>query len=94
MGGDSMLKIATQDNPPGGVTLSLAGAIRHDSLSQIERELDGLLRRKKQVVIDLSEVTLIDRSSLHFLAAQGLRNIRLVNCPEYIQPWMGKGLLK
>jgi ABC-type transporter Mla MlaB component len=89
-----MLKIATQDNPPGGATLSLAGAMRYDSLGQIERELEGLLRREKEVVIDLSEVTLIDRSSLCFLAAQGNRNIRLVNCPEYIQPWMVKGLLK
>ena len=89
-----MLKIATQVNSPGGATLSLAGAIRYDSLGQLERELEGLLRRSKEVVIDLSEVTLIDRSSLHFLVAQGRRNIRLVNCPAYIQPWMGKGILE
>jgi len=40
----------------------------------------------KEVAVDLSEVTLVDRSCLQFLAAR--QDIKLINCPEYIQPWI------
>jgi hypothetical protein len=39
-------------------------------------------------VIDLSEVTLLDKPSLQFLAAQTREDVTLTNCPEYIQPWI------
>ena len=43
-----------------------------------------------RVTLDLGEVTLLDRYSLIFLAAQARENVALLNCPEYIQPWLVK----
>ena len=45
---------------------------------------------QKQIVIDLSEVTLVDKPSLQFLAAQVREDIKLMNCPEYIEPWIDR----
>ena len=44
----------------------------------------------KRVVIDLGEVTLVDRPSLQFLAEQAREDIKLINCPEYIEPWISR----
>ena len=48
---------------------------------------------QKQIVIDLGEVTLVDRPSLQFLAAQAREDITLINCPEYIEPWITREAL-
>ncbi len=82
----SMLTIGKQFDEPGGVTLSLAGKFCGSSLGELRRAIDGARRKHKEVVIDLSEVTLVDRHCLEFLAAR--QDIKLVNCPEYIQPWI------
>ena len=39
---------------------------------------------------DMSEVMLVDRPSLQFLAAQAREDIKLINCPEYIEPWISR----
>jgi hypothetical protein len=49
---------------------------------------------RKRVTIDLGEVTLLDRYSLAFLAAQAREEILLLNCPRYIEPWLTKETAK
>jgi ABC-type transporter Mla MlaB component len=83
-----MLKIATRIDPAGPVTLALAGSVSEDSLGELERTLDAARQNHQQVQIDLSEVTLLDPHALHFLITQRNRNVELVNCPEYIEPWL------
>jgi len=72
----------------GAVVLSLAGKFNGGSLGELRRAIDNAMRIHREIVIDLSEVTLVDRSCVQFLAAR--QDIKLVNCPEYIQPWIGK----
>jgi hypothetical protein len=38
----------------------------------------------------MSEVTLVDRPSLQFLAAQSRDHVTLINCPAYIEPWIAR----
>ncbi|MGH9664864.1 MAG: hypothetical protein ACRD9L_10615 [Bryobacteraceae bacterium] len=83
-----MLKIATRLDPAGPVTLLLAGYLSEDSLAELETALDKVRRTHKQISIDLSELTLVDRHSLQFLVAQKRQDIELINCPEYIEPWI------
>ena len=83
-----MLKIATRLNPEGPATLEIVGCLREDSLAELERTLEKVRRTHKQILIDLSELTLVDHHSLQFLIAQKRRDIELVNCPEYIEPWI------
>jgi anti-anti-sigma regulatory factor len=72
----------------GSVTLALSGKCNGTSLGELRRAIERARRTHKRVAIDLSEVTLLDRPSLQFLAAQTREDVTLTNCPEYIQPWI------
>ena len=83
-----MLKIATCQDTAGAVTLSLSGNVNEDSLSELAQAVETARGQHEHVRIDLSEVTLVDRHSLKFLVAQRERDVDLVNCPAYIEPWI------
>jgi len=83
-----MLTIGKRFEEAGAVTLSLAGKFSGGCIGELRRAIDAARRKHQQVVIDLGEVTLIDRPCLQFLADQIRRDIKLVNCPEYIEPWI------
>lgn len=85
-----MVKIATQIDPSGPVTLALAGKCNGGSIGELRRAIDKARRFQRQIVIDLGEVTLVDRPSLQFLAAQTREDIKIINCPEYIEPWISR----
>jgi hypothetical protein len=52
------------------------------------RELLG--REKAGVVIDLKEVTLVDRDAVTFLALSETSGIELGNCPAYVREWVDR----
>jgi hypothetical protein len=83
----TMVRIAQMD-PMGPVTLTLAGKCCGGCLGELRRAIDKARRMRKEIVIDMGEVTLVDRPSLQFLAAQSREDIKLINCPEYIEPWI------
>lgn len=85
-----MLKFAKQIDPAGPVTLALEGKCSGGSLGELRRAIDKARRMQKPIIIDMSEVTLVDRPSLQFLAAQVRDDVKLVNCPEYIEPWISR----
>ena len=70
--------------------MTLAGKVCAASLGALRRRIDRARRTRGAVVIDLSEVTLIDKPSLEFLATQSGAGVALVNCPVYIEPWLRK----
>lgn len=81
---------ATISNPSSAAILTLAGKVCSASLGALRRRVDRARRMRCGVVIDLAEVTLIDRPSLEFLAALNVSGVQLVNCPAYIEPWLKK----
>jgi hypothetical protein len=81
-----MLKISRSDEN-GNVALVLSGRIEK---AHIE-ELEGLLHAegdRRHVALDLTEVRLVDRETVKFLAACEARGIELKNCPIYIREWI------
>ena len=80
--------IARRSDTDGAVTLSLAGKFGGGCLGELRRAIAVARKTCSEVVIDLGEVTLVDRPCLQFLAA--CRDLRLINCPEYIQPWIDR----
>jgi len=80
----------TLANPSSAVTVTLAGKVCSASLGALRRRIDRARRQRGSVVIDLSEVTLIDRPALEFLATMNGAGVELVNCPAYIEPWLRK----
>jgi anti-anti-sigma regulatory factor len=40
------------------------------------------------IVLDLKDVTLVDRAAVQFLARVEMAGTELVNCPEYVRSWV------
>ncbi len=69
------------------MVLRVSGRIRAENVDTL-RELLG--REKAGVVIDLKEVTLVDRDAVTFLAFSETGGIELRNCPAYIREWVDR----
>ena len=80
-----MLKI--QRNANGDVVLTLSGRLTADNVS----ELGGLLAAEipgRLVVLDLTDVVLVDRAAVRFLGACERDGNVLRHCPLYIREWI------
>ena len=80
-----MLRIERSAN---GVThLSVSGEVNlanmADLASMIEAEPSG-----RRIVLDLRDLTLVDRDAIQYLADCESGGIRLKNCPGYVREWI------
>jgi hypothetical protein len=66
------------------ITLGVAGHVNLDALPEIER----LIESRKHVVLDLSEVTLLDHAAATFFGEKLSNGVEVVNCPPYITDWI------
>ena len=82
-----VMRVRSTDGP-AAVKLSPLGKVAGSSLGELRRQIKKARRHHKEVAIDLSEVTLVDPGGVAFLVEQSAENIRLINCPEYLEPWM------
>jgi hypothetical protein len=65
----------------------LSGHIRSEYVNKI----DELISREScQVALDLSELTLVDRGVVSYLALCKLRGIQLRNSPWFLTEWISK----
>jgi hypothetical protein len=71
---------------PDTVTFTLSGEIGSEQVAGLREflanEPDG------PVVLDLRDITLVDRAAVRFLASVEPGEIRIVNCPEYVRSWI------
>jgi anti-anti-sigma regulatory factor len=42
----------------------------------------------ERIVLDLREVTIVDRAAVRFLARVEAGGVRIVNCPGYVRSWI------
>lgn len=80
-----MLKI-TRVTDTGTTTLIVSGRIQAEQLPDLRRSAEG--ERASNVVLDLSEVTLVDGDVVRFLSQCEMQGIRLAQCPAYVREWM------
>src|SRR5258708_31568888 len=85
---EAAMRIAVEAESPATVKLSLLGKINGVALGELRREIERARKNNKDIAIDLSEVTLVDRHSLAFLVEQTQDDVRLVNCPVYLESWV------
>jgi hypothetical protein len=85
-----MFTIAGRFEAPEAVRLALAGKMSANALRELRREIEDAIRRRKPIVLDLSEVTLVDRPSIDFLTSQPDGFVRFENCPPYLQRWISR----
>jgi hypothetical protein len=65
--------------------LRVCGHIQAEHLSTIE---ELVASENSRVVLDLGEVTLVDRDAVRYLAGCELRGIALRNCPLFVREWL------
>lgn len=80
-----MLKIERASN--GRVVLTLSGRIEIEDLSELQRLLD-LESSDQQIVLNLRDVTLVDRDAVKFLVGCRAKGIQIENCPSYVNKWI------
>lgn len=82
-------KITTEPSEQS-VTILLNGKFSEDSLAALEESITAARGVHQQVVMDLSEVTLVDRKAVQYLVDQTSHNVRIVNCPVYLRRWIAQ----
>jgi anti-anti-sigma regulatory factor len=70
-----------------GVIFAMSGRIQVEDVAELQRLL-SLEAGNQLVVLDLSDVTLVDRDALKFLASCEADSIKLKNCPPYVRKWI------
>ena len=82
-----MLRIEKEAN--GQIVLSISGQLNWDNLTELKALIasDGTGRR---VVLDLRELTLVDKDAVRFLWQCESNGIELKNCPPYIGEWIAR----
>lgn len=73
------------------VTILLNGKISEDSLAALDESISAARTVNREIVMDLSEVTLVDRKALQYLLDQTSHNVKIVNCPIYLRKWLPNG---
>ena len=80
-----MLKITRAVN--GEVVIKLSGRMDAENIAELEtmvrKEADG-----RPIVLDLKDLTLVDRDAVKFLERSEADSIKIKNCPAYIREWI------
>ena len=80
-----MLKIQRSSN--GQIIFTLIGRMKAERVA----ELKALLKPEtgtQQIVLDLKDLTLVDRDAVRFLERCEADGIKIKNCPAYVREWM------
>jgi anti-anti-sigma regulatory factor len=80
-----MLRIQRSAN--GRVVFTLSGRIEAEDVKELAHLL-ALETPGQHLVLDLTDVTLINEAAVKFLAGCEADSIKLENCPAYIREWI------
>jgi hypothetical protein len=58
--------------------------------TELAARLEALIASEtdRGIVLDLKEITLVDRAAVRFLAGVEAAGTEIVNCPEYMRTWI------
>jgi ABC-type transporter Mla MlaB component len=71
------------------VTLALSGRIQAEDLPELKRVMESY---SQPLVLNLTGVRLVDRTTVGFLAEFEANNGRITGCPSYIREWIRREL--
>ena len=80
-----MLRITRTAN--GGVVFKLSGRIETENIAELEALLSAETSGR-HVLLDPSDLTLVDQCVVSFLRHSEADGIELKNCPAYVREWM------
>ena len=82
-----MLKIQRVSN--SHVVFKLSGRMDAENVAEL-KELIESEARGCHIVLELSDLTLVDRDAVKFLEHCEMESIKLENCPSYIRVWIAR----
>jgi anti-anti-sigma regulatory factor len=71
---------------PGANVFILSGLLDTEHATRLQELL--ATAAAGPIVLDLKDVTLVDRAAVQFLARLEMAGTELVNCPEYVRSWI------
>jgi hypothetical protein len=71
----------------GDVVLALIGRVGQENLAEL-KSVVASEKPSSGVVLDLKDVTLVDRETVQYLGQCERKRIELRNCPGYIRDWI------
>jgi len=80
-----MLKIQRAAN--GQVVFTVSGRMDAENVDEL-RALFASEAKGRRIVLDLKDLTLVDRDAVRFLEHCEADSIELKNCPAYIREWI------
>jgi anti-anti-sigma regulatory factor len=80
-----MLKIKRAAN--GEVVFTLSGRMDAENVGEMQA-LFGSEPKGRCIVLDLKDLTLVDRDAVRFLESCETDSIKIKNCPAYIREWI------
>jgi hypothetical protein len=84
-----MLKITKQTESTKRVRVKFHGNFTGDYVPEVEKALSGNGCNKSEVVLDLMNVTFVDRQAMEFLRkAISKKTIAIENVPSYVTRWI------
>jgi len=75
-----------QSRQPGASVFVLSGVLDTEHAERLQELLASATAGR--TVLDLRDITLVDRAAVRFLASAELAGIEIVNCPEYVRSWI------
>jgi anti-anti-sigma regulatory factor len=82
-----MLKIQRSAN--GNVIFKLIGRLDGENIGELHT-LFGTEEPGRRIILDLENLTLVDRDAVQFLDRCEADSIKLENCPAYIREWIAR----
>jgi ABC-type transporter Mla MlaB component len=83
-----MLRIEATRETDDDRTIALTGTIGGEYLPELEDAMQRAAGDRHRLSFDLSQVRLVDREAVRFLASAVERHVRLVGCPAYLREWV------
>ncbi len=83
-----MLKITPDRQDDDHLRVRLCGQLTKEYIPELERTLNAGRTESRDLALDLSNVTFVDREAMEFLCSAKARNIVIENCPSYVIRWI------
>jgi len=81
-----MLRLQRSTN--GEVVVRVSGRLNAENLGDLKAQLQPDAEGRR-IILDLKDLTLVDRDAVRFLERCEADSIKLKNCPAYIREWIG-----
>ena len=75
-----------QSTQAGASVFVLSGVLDIEHSARLQELLATV--SSDRIVLDLKDITLVDRDAVQFLAHAEMVGIEIVNCPEYVRRWI------